>query len=477
MLLLLVSIPVLLAALALAMPWRRARPWLLPLCGIIHLGMTLVCLTFGAEVGLSGWLALDALGRLTLLLVSVLFFVAALYAPSYLLFRAERDNRVFVAGLLFVLGSMTLVIAAQHLGLLWVAMEATALATAPLIYFNKNPRSIEATWKYLLIGSVGVALALLGTFFMAYAELVFGLKPSLLLGDLLRAAPSLSKPWLHAAFILLFVGYGTKMGLAPMHSWKPDAYGEAPGVVGVVLSGGVTSCAFVALLRFVRICHAAGEGAFAERIMVACGLLSVFVAAVFMVRQQDLKRLLAYSSVEHMGILVLGVGLGGAGVFGAMLHMVNNALVKGVLFLSAGNIHRAFRSKVQGEVRGALRLLPISSALFLAGFFAISGSPPFSPFVSVLAIVKAGVTGGHYVTMTAFLAGLLLVFLGMGKSVLEATQGEPPAVELPANRRDHLLSVLPPVLLLALALGLGLYLPPSFLALVRDAAAFVSVTP
>src|SRR5262249_2339270 len=155
----------------------------------------------------------------------------------------------------------------------------------------------------------------------------------------------LSAPWLHAAFALLFVGYGTKMGLAPMHTWKPDAYGEAPGVVGTLLAGGTTSCAFLSILRVYRICSAGPDAAYGRQGMIVMGLVSMAVAAVFMVRQRDFKRMLAYSSVEHMGILVLGVGIGGMAVFGALLHLINNGLTKGVLFLSAGNIHRAYGSK------------------------------------------------------------------------------------------------------------------------------------
>src|SRR5205085_9485210 len=230
----------------------------------------------------------------------------------------------------------------QHLGLMWVAIEATTLCAAPLLHFNHHARSIEATWKYLLIGSVGIALALFGTFFLAYAALRAGLGSSLFFTDLVREAPRLSRPWVHSAFVLLFVGYGTKMGLAPMHTWKPDAYGEAPGIVGTLLAGGLTSCAFLALLRVYQICSAGSEAEVARRLMIGMGLLSMVVAALFMVRQRDFKRMLAYSSIEHMGILVLGIGIGGLAVYGALLHLINNGLTKGVLFLSAGNIHRAY---------------------------------------------------------------------------------------------------------------------------------------
>src|SRR6185436_127632 len=191
----------------------------------------------------------------------------------------------------------------------------------------------------------------------------------------------------------------TKMGLAPMHTWKPDAYGEAPGIVGTLLAGGLTSCAFLAILRIYQICQASSveEAAFAREIMIFMGLFSMAFAAVFMVRQRDFKRMLAYSSVEHMGILVLGIGIGGLGVYGALLHLINNGLTKGVLFLSAGNIHRAYGSKSTDVVRGALMRVPFSGALFLAGFLAITGAPPFGPFVSEFTIASAAMNSSQYV--------------------------------------------------------------------------------
>jgi hydrogenase-4 component F len=473
----LVLTPLALAAVAMLVPSQRWRPWLLPVGGITHSALTLMVLGAAGGASFRGWLELDPLGRLGLGLISVLFLIASLYAPGYLRLRRERDNRVFCAAGLAAQAMMSLVVLSQHLGLIWVAMEATTLAAAPLIYFNRNGRSIEATWKYLLIGSVGIALALLGTFFLAYGAVVAGIDPSLFFPDLVRQAAHLSRPWLHVAFVLLFVGYGTKMGLAPMHTWKPDAYGEAPGLVGVLLAGEVTTCAFLAMLRFFQICSAAGEAVFARQIMVAFGLFSMAMAGVFMAGQRDYKRMLAYSSVEHMGILVLGVGLGGAGVFGALLHLVNNAITKGVLFLSAGNIHRAFDSKRTEEVAGAIRRVPVSGALFLAGFFAITGSPPFGPFVSELTILRAAISAERYGVGALFLVALVVIFVGMGVTVLKVVQGEPPPGEWDGSRRDRFATVAPPLAFLALSLLLGIYIPQPLSRVLHDAAAFISVTP
>jgi hydrogenase-4 component F len=391
--------------------------------------------------------------------------------------RFDRPNRVFCANLFVVLAMMTLVSLSHHLGLMWVAMEATTLASAPLLYFEQNARSLEATWKYLLIGSVGIALALFGSYFLAYASIKAGLQSTLLFDRLVEIAPRLSPPWLHAAFVLLFVGYGTKMGLAPMHAWKPDAYGEAPSLVGTLLAGGLTSCAFLAILRIYQICCAGPEAEQARHILVFIGLLSMAVAAVFLVRQRDFKRMLAYSSIEHMGILILGIGIGGLAVYGALLHLINNGLTKGVLFLSAGNIHRAYGSKVIDDVRGALQRVPLSGALFLAGFLAITGSPPFGPFVSTFTIASAAVGSGQFLAGGLFLLLLAIVFIGMGATILAVVLGNASDEKKVKKFHDGFGTGAPILLFLALVLLLGVYIPPPLESLLREAAALVEAKP
>ncbi|MGH7144288.1 MAG: proton-conducting transporter membrane subunit [Planctomycetota bacterium] len=471
----LVLLPLAFAGLALAVPSNRVRPWLLPTAAVLHTAGVAVVVA-RPELGVtSPWLTLDPVGRLVLISVSGLFLLCAFYTVGYLLYRQERSNRVFCACLLAFLGTMTLVTFSQHLGLFWVAMEATSLSVAPLIYFNRTPRSLEATWKYLLIGSIGIALALLGSFFLAYASLSVHQASVLTFPALVHYAGDFSKPWLRVACVLLLVGYGTKMGLAPMHTWKPDAYGEAPGVAGAIFAGGITSCAFLALLRVDHIARAAGEGAYFERLLVFIGLLSMAVAGGFMVGQRDFKRTLAYSSVEHMGILALGLGLGPVALFATLLHLVNNAAAKGLLFLSAGNIHRSFGGKNIDTVRGALRRLPLSGALFFAGFLAVTASPPFGPFISEFGILNAAFTSGRYLSGALFLAFLLIVFIGMGATVLAVVQGEPGPEAEATDYRDGWLTGLPPLLFLAVVLVLGVALPSQLVGMIQDAVHFLEV--
>lgn len=410
-----------------------------------------------------------------LLSISILFLMCALYAIGYLYYRRERSNRVLCVGVLFCLSAASLVTISHHMGLMWVALETTTISMAPLIYFNRNARSIEATWKYLLICSVGVALALIGLYFLAYATIVAKVEPTLLLDNLVRDAGKLSSGWVHASFVFLLVGFGTKMGLAPLHTWKPDAYGEAPGLVGAMLSGGLVNLAFLALLRVYQICLATREIAFFQNALVVMGLISMLFAAVFMVRQADFKRMLAYSSVEHVGIMAVALGLGGKAIFGAIFHILANGLTKGVLFLSSGNIHRSYNSKSTDRVRGALRRLPWSGGLFLAGFIAITGSPPFAPFISEFTIISSAFTQGRMLVGALFLLSLTIIFIGMALTVLPMVMGEAPEESEKTSYKDTVWTVGPPLLLLLLVFLLGVWIPEPLMDLMRDASALLEV--
>ncbi|PJA76899.1 hydrogenase [bacterium CG_4_9_14_3_um_filter_65_15] len=476
MLTLLVVLPLVLAVVSVFCPWHRFRSWLLPTAGALHLALACRLVMDQHHAARPGaWIGLDPLSTLVLLVTSLLFLGCAVYAVEYLEIRRERGNRIMVPCLLVFLSAMTLAVLARHLGLLWFAVESTTIASAPLIFYNRNALSIEATWKYLLICSVGIALALLGILFIGYAALGRGGPVSLQLDDLLRMGPQVQRPWLHMGFVFLLVGFGTKVGLAPLHTWKPDAYGEAPGLVGALLAGGLTSVAFLAVLRSVQIMGAAGDLEMARQALLGMGLLSLVLAAVCMVRQPDFKRMLAYSSVEHMGILAIGFGIGGLAAFGALLHLVNNALAKGCLFMTAGNIQRAFASKKMSMVRGAISVLPLSGGLFLAGFLAITGTPPFGPFLSEFTILRGIVDAERFGVMVLVLAALATVFIGMGATVLSATQGEPANAEV--HYRDRFLLVGPPLFLMLVVLFLGVYIPPPLRHLLQSAVELLEATP
>ncbi len=467
MLLLLTAVPFLLATVALVVPARLHRPVLLG-GALLHAGgVTMLWVT---EPAPSAFLAADPLAKLFLTTLTVLFLACVVQAQAAA--RPARDDRVFVACLLALLGSMTLVALSQHLGLLWVAVEATTLTSAPLVYSDRDAHALEAAWKYLLLCSVGIALALLGTFLVALAA-AGGAPPvhSLLIPELRAGAAGLSPAWLQAGFIFILVGYGTKMGLAPLHSWLPDAHASAPSQVSALLSGSLTTCAFIGILRPLGILRAAGQGAFALGALVGLGLLSMALAALLVAAQRDFKRMLAYSTVEQMGILAFGVGLGGAATVGAMFHAMNHGLAKSALFLSGGNIQHSFGSKRLDVVRGAARRLPISGPVFLLGFLALAGSPPFGSFFSQFAIVNGAFASGRFLAGSLFLALLALVFIAMTASVSRAVLGDPSGAAEVEGTGDGLLAAAPPLLLLVAVLALGLFTPAPLRRLFAAAAA------
>jgi hydrogenase-4 component F len=465
--LLLIIMPLAGAALAAAWPNNRTRPWLLPLVGLAHVVLVFWLFVNPPVVAPEAWLGFDPLARAVLPVVSLLFMICALYGVSYLRLWPERPNRVFVASLLAVLGLLSAGHQSRHLVLLWIATEAVTIACVPLLHFNGTPRAFEATWKYLLVGGTGIALSLLGTFCLGYASLCGGGRGDLTLVALISQGAGLSRPWVLTAWVLLLVGYGTKMGLAPMHTWKPDAYGESPGIVGAVLAGGVTTVAFTAILRVHTVIGAAGAGAIADRTLLAIGLFSMVVAALFLLGTRNFKRMLAYSSVEHMGILGMGAALGKAGMAAALFHVWSNALTKGSLFLSAGNIRRAAGSTSIDDVRGMSLVTPRSAAIFVAGMLAVTACPPFGPFFSELQVVRAALAARHGLAIALFLVCLLLSFIGMTRVVFAVVDGRPRQAAKHIGKRfvETAGVVMPPLLLLGFSLWLGLFTP----AILRDA--------
>ncbi len=477
--LLLIIVPLAGAGLAALWPSNRTRPWLLPIVSLAHVVLSFWLLVNPPVVGPNAWLGFDPLARAVLPVVSLLFLVCAMYGVAYLRIRAERPNRVFVSVLLAVLGLLSAGHQARHLGLLWIATEAVTLAAVPLLHFNGTPRAFEATWKYLLVGGTGIALSLLGSFCLGYASLHGGGQGDLTFVALMSQGAGLSRPWVLTAWVLLLVGYGTKMGLAPMHTWKPDAYGEAPGIVGAILAGGVTTVAFTAILRVRSVINAAGEGAIADRTLLVIGLFSMLVAALFLLGTRDFKRMLAYSSVEHMGILSIGAAFGGPGVVAALFHVWANGLTKGALFLSAGNIRRAAGSASMDDVRGMAMLTPRSAAIFVAGLFAVTACPPFGPFFSELRVVRAGIGSGHSMAIAMFLGCLLFAFFGLTRVVFGIVDGRPRTASKAGGKRfvETAGVIVPPLLLMGLSLWLGLFTPPLLLHAWADAVAQLFPTP
>ncbi len=480
---LLILIPLAAAFVCVSIRWNAPRRLLLLVAALAHAGLTATTWIETPKPVLYGWLGLDAPGRLFLTIMSGLFLAASFYAIQYLRAEDKGKRKDFESGALFInapepiftgcllcfQSAMTAVCLGLHFGVIWVAIELTTLASAPLIYFHRHPRSLEATWKYLLICSIGIAVGLLGNFFIGIASTTPNTAISMVLQDLLKNAHLLNVPWLKAAFILLLVGYGTKMGLAPMHTWLPDAHSEAPSVVSALLSGALLNCAFLGILRAYQVCDAAGQRAFAQDLLVLFGFLSIACAAVFIIGQRDYKRMLAYSSIEHMGILSLGIGLGGSAVFGAMLHAINHSLTKASLFFVAGNILTLYKTKSTTDVRGMIRLSPITGVVWVAGILAITGFPPFGLFVSEFILAREGFIQGRTVLTSVYLLLLTVIFIGIAGIGLRMAQGRPENMTI-EHTRGHFWAVLPPLILICLVLTLGCWIPGPVMNALQDAA-------
>ena len=336
-----------------------------------------------------------------------------------------RRFRIF--GSLFAL-AMLVAVTINNVALMWVAIEATTIVSALLIPLHRSKASIEASWKYILIGSVGIALAFAGTV-LAYFDFVsiLGRRQDALNWTLLmHVAPSLHADVLRLAFVFLLVGYGTKAGLAPMHTWLPDAHSEAPAPLSAMMSGVLLAVAQYAIIRWKAVVDAAGGPAFTNQVLMALALVSIAIGALSLVRQQSYKRLLAYSSVEHSGLICLGLTFGPAGVFASLLHLLNHALAKSVSFLLAGRILARYRSADVERVSGLMRVMPGTGALFAAGLLALMGLPPFGLFVSEFLLFRAGFMSGHVVATSAALVLAGVGFVGLAGHLMQMLYGAAP---------------------------------------------------
>jgi hydrogenase-4 component F len=361
------------------------------------------------------YIVLDPLAAWTLVCTALVYFLASIYAVGYmrLLDEAARLHRFYALFAGFAL-AMLLGPVMNNVGVYWIAIEATTLVSTFLVGFERGRDSIEAAWKYIIVVSAGISLALLGTMLFYWGgSLVLGPTYDMTWAVLREAAPRMDSGLLLLSFLLVLVGYGTKVGLAPMHTWLPDAHSEGPAPVSAMLSGALLNTAMLGIARFVAIADAAHLGQLPRTVLVVLGALSLAIAALFIVRQEGVKRLMAYSSVEHMGVLALGFGFGGPfGVAGALYHMLNHSLNKSLMFFGAGVAMRGYGTKDIGEIRGVLRRMPVAGALWLAGAVAITGAPPFGLFLSEITILRAGIAGPNVWAVVVMALLLIVIFIG-----------------------------------------------------------------
>jgi hydrogenase-4 component F len=359
---------------------------------------------------LAGWLTCDSLGALILMLVALVGFTAALFSWGYIAGRPGHSvhdvRRYYGLYNLFVL-SMLAVPLLANVALMWIAVELTTLLSAFLVGYEDTAEALEAAWKYVVLTTLGAVFALLGFLILYWGSRVAGLEPFTWLG-LVEAAPHIPPALLWPAFLLILVGFGTKVGLVPMHTWLPDAHSQAPASICALLSGVETTTVLYVVLRLFPVIGGA-HGLDARPWFIGFGLVSVGIATLLLIYVRDFKRMFAFSTVEHMGIILVAAGLGGAEAhLGAAYQITGHALAKSFCFFAAGMTVMAAGTQDIASVRGLIRTSPLAALALVAGGFAVAGAPPFAIFVSELVILKAGFSAGHFTVV-----GLLALFVAI----------------------------------------------------------------
>jgi hydrogenase-4 component F len=369
---------------------------------------------------------------------------------------------------------LLVVILSNNIGLTWVAMEATTVLSAFLIISESDSLSLEAMWKYLLVCSVGIGLAFIGTILVVAAGRDNPSGESISsFSSLYLYAENLNPQLMLFAFIFIVVGYGTKAGLAPMHTWLPDAHSQAPTPVSSVFSGVMLNAALFVIMRYLPIVESSmGGSGDAHSVLLLLGFISLLFAAVFIPIQHDVKRLLAYCSVEHIGIIAIGLGLGGLGTTAALLHSLNHSLSKMLAFFSSGSIIHTYGTRDMRKISGVMKRMPVWGGAFLVSMLVLIGVAPFSVFMSEFLIVKAAFDKERYLLFALFMLGTIVIFISMLKYVLDMVFK--PGIEVsksPENVKpaDKIIIL---VCFAALLLA-GLWIPPEFLTFLRSAAAII----
>ncbi len=436
-------IPLATGLIALVVPWRPLVGWMAAVSDAIVLalgiGLAIRTTSRGPMNALHGTLRADALSAFMVLVIGTVALAAALQSVRYLRVEIARGACTPKRATLYIVLVQAFVtcmlgaVLAANLGVLWVAVEATTIATTFLVGHRGTSKALEASWKYVVLCSVGIALAFLGTVLVYFAAIHPGGGPVVAHGvntldwtSLMSVAHRLNPDVLRLAMALIVLGYGTKVGLAPMHSWLPDAHSQAPAPVSALMSGVLLSVAFYALLRFKAIADAALGPAFPRTLLVVVGITSLVVAASLLLGQRDYKRLLAYSSIEHMGLLALGAAAGSAlAIAAVLLHVLGHGITKAVLFLASGELHQSEGTSEIAKVPALLSRRPALGAIMAVGLVALVGFPPFVLFASEFSMFRAEVdVGMGWVVAVTFIC-LVVIFAAIASQGRRLLLGEP----------------------------------------------------
>jgi hydrogenase-4 component F len=471
------AVPLVAVLVALADGWRLARAATVA-AGIASLALAVV-LALDVRHGrvlhaFGGWLRLDSLGAVFLVATGLLYAAAAVFSIGYLGVDERRPGFAAFARRYFALmnlfcWTMVLVPLAGDFGSLWVAVELTTIISALLVAIDRTDAALEASWKYVLIASSGLGIALLAIIVL-YAAATGTLGEAFLprFGRFLGAAHALSPDAVRLSFLLAVIGFGTKVGFVPTHTWLPDAHSEAPAPASALLSGSLLAGALYAVLRFYQVTVATGERAFANHVLIVFGTVSLVAAALFVLRQANFKRLLAYSSIEHMGLIALGVGFGAPlAVAGALLHVITHASAKGLAFLGSGSLLRRYDTKEVEGITGAASAMPWTGPMFLAAALALSGLPLSGVFRSEFQIVSGAFAQSQYLGVALLIVFVNVAFFGVvwhaGRMVLTPARAGAPVGEASAWMVGGML------VCLVVVVALGVHLPAQLSDLLTNA--------
>jgi hydrogenase-4 component F len=421
-------------------------------------------------INLWGWVYLDSLSIFFLLVTSVVSLAASIYSIGYILEEMKEGKistrKAIVYFQLFDLFCLTMLIVPllNNMALVWIAIEMTTLISAFLVGFHNVKESIEAAWKYIIICSVGITFALLGIIFFYYTSSKDAGIKSLEWMSMLTGSGMFDPKIVKLALVFIFVGYGTKAGLAPMHNWLPDAHSQALSPISGLLSGVLLKISLYAILRFVILANLSVGYAFSAKLFIFFGVISIVVAGVFILVQKDLKRLLAYSSVENIGLVSLGLGFGAfGGILAGLLQAFNHAVTKALMFFCAGSAVRAYRSNSMDKMQGLIKAMPFTGIAMFLGLFALVGMPPFSIFISKLLILIAAFQGRHYFIVLSMFVFIALAFAGLLYHISRVVLGNIPQ-DIPVQK-ERLSSKLALIFLGVLILGFGLKVPQALIDL------------
>lgn len=416
----------------------------------------------------------DTLNLLFLLVLSLIFIGVAIYNYTFMkeLQKKSLDTYYYSVSIILFVFSMTATILSTNLALSWVFIEATTLTSVYLIYYDRTKEAIEASWKYLLVCSIGISLAFVGIIL-----LLIGLGPinSLFFDDLFLNAKIINPFWLKISFIFILLGIGTKMGLAPLHAWLPEAHAEAPSPISALLSATLLNTALLIILKVFKIMFISEQEYYAKILFGFMGFLSVFLASVFILNITNYKKMLAYSSIENMGIIAIGFSIGGLGVYAAFLHLISHSLIKSSFFLTSGNVLKLYNNKNIYEVNNLIKTDGITGYLFIICFVAILGFPPSLMFFSEFILIKALIQNGQFFLLAILLILLTTILYGITKPIINMCFSELKKAPEPVLKKLPFTMYVSQLAFIILVVILGIYMPSFLSKIIEDAVLYLNV--